>query len=475
MGNGYTKIIKDTNYVNLKTKLSSVEGSGLRAVGVKDYGAFYNLKSNIIEKLNSLSSSGTWNDQTSAKIQNEMVSGIKSIIEQYEKPINIVMMTVGGHVDELKKALDHYDNNVDNYNALVDEFDKVKKPAKDSYKVGSFFDSEKYESAIRNYTATCNSYKANIDSIYTFIINLSTHISTVITTIKTLMSPEGMYTGTPKYATFDYKNINTPNIVPYVEPEDTASKLRELTGKELEEFRESHNVREGDDITVIEDYQIINGVNVPYYRVYTNKYEYDVDFEVYSNECIAQMKKMDPVLLEYLVGNGTEVVLLEDSLISTYNSDSYCGLYWPDSKVVQMRYPGPYGPHSMSDGIIHELGHAMDDQLTENDNYWICDITSSLFCEKELIEEVFTDDTGKVVYWDVLIQKECGDMFPCGTPEDTAQNVENTRNTPSEYIAELTKRYFVSEYERERMKAVAPESYAALERMLSYVHKKVGH
>ena len=475
MTSDYTKITKDTNYVNLKTKLSGVEGSGLKAVGIKDSTAFQTLNTNIVEKLNNLSNGGVWNDQTSVKIQNETISGIESIIAKFEKPINLVMLTVGGHVDELKKALVYYEENVDSYNTLVDEFEKLQKPSQSSYMENGVVDIDRYNAAVRNYYTTCDSYRANLDALSTNVTNASTHISNVINTIKTLMSPQGMYTGATQYATFDYNGAEQTDIIPYEEPEDSTPKSRELTGEELEEFRQTHSIREGDDITVIQEYQLINGVEVPYYKVYTNKYDYEEDFEVYSGACINQMEKMDPALLEYLVETGTEVVILEDAFISSYNSDGYCGLYWLGSQVVQMRYPGPGGNHAMSEGLIHELGHALDHQLPGIDKYAIAYVNDPSLCDPEILSEVLTDENGNVVYWDELIQKECGAMFPCGTPEDTAKNVENTRGTPSEYIAELTKRYFVSEEERERMKAVAPESYTAFERMLAYTQKKVGN
>jgi stage V sporulation protein D (sporulation-specific penicillin-binding protein) len=54
----YEKHEKSQEYLTLKDKLSSVTGSGLRAVGVNDKGVFYTLKNGMIGKLNQLTSGG---------------------------------------------------------------------------------------------------------------------------------------------------------------------------------------------------------------------------------------------------------------------------------------------------------------------------------------------------------------------------------------------------------------------------------
>jgi len=468
MSDSYEKVTKNESFMTLKEKLKTVTGSKLRDVGVDDKGVFYLLHNGLVAKLNQLTSGGVWQDSTSITVGDETISGIENVIKHYEKPIDVVMLTIGTHVDELKSILDYYDKKVDAYNALVDEFKKLSVPQKSSYTTNEVLDEESYNSAMRSYTTSADSYKANLAALKKNVTDSESHITKVKNTIVELMSPQGMYTGVEGYSPFNYEDGDLPEIVPYEEPEYPLEP-RKLTPEELAEFRKTHCLREGDDISVFETVKIVNGVPVTFYYVYTDNCDRDDELVTFGTSCEEQIAKMDPVVLEFLTKNGVDISVLEDPYLSSYNSDGYCGLYWPGAKIVQMRLPSPGCDfEGNAEGLIHELGHAVDHIITGDGNYSLSYMTPEHMTD-EMRTEVLTDENGKVVTWDELIQEECEAMFPCDTPEETRQNMENTRGTPSEYIAELFKRYYKSPESRERMKAVAPKSYAAIERMIKYL------
>ena len=467
MGN-YSKITKEQLFITLKNKLESVSSSGLTSVGTNNKILLNKMKTSSSKGLGELTCSGIWEGITSTTVGEHTSKGLNTLISNIEIPVDVVMLTIGNHVDELKRILAYYDKSVDDYNSTVDKYNNLSAPRKSAFKYKGTFDEAGYNNAVRSYNSARASYEATLNSLQGTIQMAIDHINSVQNMIKALMSPSGMYTGVEGYTPFDYKDYE---IFGGIQDEYGVQDYgrRELTKEELEVFRETHHIREGDDITVYETYPLVNGVRVPTYYVYTSLYDNEEDFDEFCRDCMGQLSKMDPDILEYLINNDTDLVLLEDPYISTYGTDAYCGIYWPDTRTVQIRYTDwDKDDPKRGDGVIHEFGHAIDAQITGEGNWWLSYIDDPSVMPEE-VKSILTDKNGNIVYWKSLIEEECAAMFPCETPERTLENVQNTLDNPTEYIAELVKRYYLSEESRERMKIVAPKSYEALERIFNNI------
>ncbi len=206
-------IEKDEEIVRIYGILESVSGSEFTAIGSRSDSCFSGLSSSLNSIIGRLNVSDTWDDQISFTVGTENVSGIDGMINGCRIPNDVVTCVIGSEVDGLKIAMKRYQDDVDKYNSTYEARSKINvgsEPSLSDYSNNSEYGEAHYAWSQRK--ATYDSYTDTLNRLKPQIDGEVTYIQTKISSIRSLMSPQGMYTGKAVVARYEYEDIRVGEI-----------------------------------------------------------------------------------------------------------------------------------------------------------------------------------------------------------------------------------------------------------------------
>ena len=234
----------------------------------------------------------------------------------------------------------------------------------------------------------------------------------------------------------------------------------ELTGSELTAFCQK-NLLDGSKVSVKKAVVDINGTNFDIYYVYDNRLQ-DFDdkaFDVYVNESIQNLAKIDPGVLK--ATGDTDILFEQTYTIDKGGAGAGGAQAWfrSDVNAISSWFPNMIEYDFGVAAIIHEFGHAVDSQIGYNE-----------FGTHEILPSREVD----LETWKKLARAEADKFKSCGIPFLSPAYGKNFYLSKggryvSEFLAEAFYTYYYSEETRELLKAQCPQTYAQIEKTIKRV------
>ena len=182
------RIEKDPKLIKLQTILESCNYTEASSLAQKSNQSYETLKTSFSNITSNLAMKEIWDDDISAEINGNLVSGISNIIDACKSPADQIMITTGNSVATLVTNIENYSQKVDEYNENVDHYNQLldSKPAeKTKNKDGEWVRNSSYTTWQHN----CNTTVAILQTLEKEVNTWKEVSEQVITNLKSLLSP----------------------------------------------------------------------------------------------------------------------------------------------------------------------------------------------------------------------------------------------------------------------------------------------